>query len=91
MEKGSTLIKIDPNRNRLNDMIYEACVHAIDARKFAHYDDSKKGPDGIPIRLAVRAKLLDPADPNGKDPEAAPSNPYFCEEILYKLFKDCKY
>ncbi|KAL8761508.1 MAG: hypothetical protein Q9184_002387 [Pyrenodesmia sp. 2 TL-2023] len=70
LENGGRLTKVDPNRKRLDDMIYEGCTYAKDSREFAIYDDSKKGSDNIPVRLNVRAQHWDPTDPDRKDPKA---------------------
>ncbi|KAL8924335.1 MAG: hypothetical protein Q9208_004116 [Pyrenodesmia sp. 3 TL-2023] len=89
LEKGGRLIKVDPNNKRLRDLIYAGCQQAKDPRGFSQYDDTKKGPDKIPIRLTVRARRWDPADPGRKDPEAPPSDTYICIHILYKILEDC--
>lgn len=90
-ETGGQLIKVDPNRDRLQKAISSGCGVAEDWRRFGYPDDSLKDADGKHIRLWLRARRLDPTQPEKPEPDAPPSSNQACNDIFKSVLSDCKY
>ncbi len=91
LDRGGHLIPVGKWKDRLEELIDTGCSRSIDPRRFGLPDNDKKDADGHPLRIYVRARLLDPTDPDSKDPKALLSDANSCNNILKSVLNDCKY
>ncbi|KAL8899225.1 MAG: hypothetical protein Q9207_006306, partial [Kuettlingeria erythrocarpa] len=88
LEPGGHLIEVGTWKERLEELIDTGCRKSLDPRRFGLPDNDKKDSDGRPLRLYVRARLVDPTDPDEKEPKALLSDANICNKILKGVLND---
>ncbi len=91
LEAGGQLIKVDPNRDRMQNLISNGCAVALDWRQFGYPNDGQKDADGKPIRLWLSTRRFDPTQPDKADPDVPPSSNKACNDILKSVLSSCEY